>query len=91
MEGYIFIVFHRDPYIVLYYSTYSYATNLEDLDTASYTDDTTDYAVNEKKSQSLVHKKHLHDCSLNSLITTLRKQIVTKVISKLAVKKQLQQ
>ena len=28
---------------------------LEDLDIASYTDDTTIYTVNEKKSQSLVH------------------------------------
>ena len=44
---------------------------LEDLDIASYADDTTIDMVTEKKSQSLVHWKHLHHCSLDGLITTL--------------------
>ena len=43
---------------------------LEDLDIASNTDDTTICTVNEKKSQSLVHYKHLHHCTLDGLKTT---------------------
>ena len=40
---------------------------LEDLDIASNADDTTICTVNEKKSQSLVHYKHLHHCTLDGL------------------------
>ena len=46
------MVSHRDPYSVLYYSIYIYVTYsifLEDLDIASYADDTTTYSVNNKK------------------------------------------
>ena len=43
---------------------------LENLDIASNADDTTIYTVNEKKSQSLVHCKHLHHCTLDGLTTT---------------------
>ena len=43
---------------------------LEDLDIASNADDTTIYTVYEKKSQSLVHYKHLHHCTLDGLTTT---------------------
>ena len=43
---------HKDPYSVLYYSIYIYVTYsifFEDLDIASYANDTTIYTVNEKK------------------------------------------
>ena len=43
---------------------------LEGLDIASNADDTTTYTVNEKKSQSLVHYKHLHHCTLDGFTTT---------------------
>ena len=48
------MVFHRDPYSVLYYSIYIYVADfcnlfLEDLGIASYADDTTIYMVNEEK------------------------------------------
>ena len=43
---------------------------LEDLDIASNADDSTVYTVNEKQSQSLVHYKHLHHCTLDGLTTT---------------------
>ena len=56
------MVFHKDTYLVLHYSTYTHI--------ASYADNTAIYAVNEK-SQSLVNKKYLHHCFLNNLRTTL--------------------
>ena len=42
------MVSHKDPYSVLYYSIYIFYF-LEDLDIASYADDTTIYTVNEKR------------------------------------------
>ena len=53
MEGYIFWCPHRDPYSILYYSILNNLCDLfyflEDLNIASYADDTTIYTVNERK------------------------------------------
>ena len=55
-----FMVYRRDPYsgsIPLLFNIHSYDLLyfLEDLDIASYADDTAIYTVNKKKGQSLVH------------------------------------
>ena len=43
---------------------------LEDLDIASYANDSTIYTVNEKKKSVISALEHLHHCSLDGLITT---------------------
>ena len=67
------MVSHRDPYSVLYYSIYIYVTYsifLEDLDIASYANDTTIYIVN-KQTKTKTKKKTKNGCSLDGSIITL--------------------